>query len=305
MAIKHSFIDAGCCGHYSLYGHDANSAQARTMGNALKVPVAITPLQRHELRNAFRLALFRQVMTLERCQAVLDEVEVDTKTGELLETPVSWAEVYAEAEALSAAHTKTLGTRGFEYKGKHKDLAAAYDQLLRYRNALENPPLLVVCGLDPAKRSQLGAHFTGREDIELVVDAVIMTVLRREWNECTGVIHNLLTTGRKTPAAAAAPAQPMNAAATKKARGEAGSILHRFLDRLQRVRILDPACGSGNFLYVALLRLKDLEKEVILVALTCAATGLKRPAPISPPAKASVPDYWQRKPYVAARTVMF
>ena len=119
-------------------------------------------------------------------------------------------------------------------------------------------------GLDPAKRSQLGAHFTGREDIELVVDAVIMTVLRREWNECAGVIHNLLTTGRKTPAAAAAPAQPMNAAAMKKARGESGSILHRFLDRLQRVRILDPACGSGNFLYVALLRLKDLEKEAIL-----------------------------------------
>jgi len=50
----------------------------------------------------------------------------------------------------------------------------------------------------------------------------------------------------------------------KKARGEAGSILHRFLTRLQHVKILDPACGSGNFLYVALLRLKDLEKEAIL-----------------------------------------
>jgi hypothetical protein len=119
-------------------------------------------------------------------------------------------------------------------------------------------------GLDPAKRSQLGAHFTGREDIELVVDAVMMTVLRREWNECRATIDNLLATGRKTPAAAAAAAKPMNAAATKKARGEAGSILHRFIDRLQRVRILDPACGSGNFLYVALLRLKDLEKEAIL-----------------------------------------
>ena len=55
---------------YSLYGHDANSAQARTMGNSLKAPFAITPLQRHELRNAFRLALFRGVMTLDRCQAV-------------------------------------------------------------------------------------------------------------------------------------------------------------------------------------------------------------------------------------------
>ena len=99
---------------YSLYGHDANSAQARPMGKALKVPLAFTPLQRHELRNAFRLAVFRKVMTPERCEAVLAEIEADTKTGVLPETPVSWAEVYAEAEALSVAHTKSLGTRGFD-----------------------------------------------------------------------------------------------------------------------------------------------------------------------------------------------
>ena len=127
-------------------------------------------------------------------------------------------------------------------------------------------------GLDPAKRAQLGAHFTSREDIELVVDAVIMTVLRREWEECRQTLNNLLTTGRKAPAcpepsrraAATTPEKTLSAATMKKARGEAGSILHGFLDRLQHVRILDPACGSGNFLYVALLRLKDLEKEAIL-----------------------------------------
>jgi hypothetical protein len=99
---------------YSLYGHDANSAQARTMGSALKVPLALTPLQRHELRNAFRLAVFRKVMTLERCEAVLADIEADTKTGVLVETPVSWAEVFTVAEALSAAHSRTLGTRGFD-----------------------------------------------------------------------------------------------------------------------------------------------------------------------------------------------
>ncbi len=119
-------------------------------------------------------------------------------------------------------------------------------------------------GLDPAKRSQLGAHFTSRSDIELVVDAVIMTVLRREWVESRDIINTLLTTGRKTPTTSKTLAKTLNAAVTKKAKGEAGNILLRFLDRLQHVRILDPACGSGNFLYVALLRLKDLEKEVIL-----------------------------------------
>ncbi|NLE67749.1 MAG: class I SAM-dependent DNA methyltransferase, partial [Lentisphaerae bacterium] len=118
-------------------------------------------------------------------------------------------------------------------------------------------------GLDPAKRSQLGAHFTSKEDIELVIDAVVLAPLRREWAETKAIIECLLTTGRKK-AAARAPAKPLSAAALRKARGEAGSILHGFLDGLNRVKILDPACGSGNFLYVALLRLKDLEKEAIL-----------------------------------------
>ncbi len=119
-------------------------------------------------------------------------------------------------------------------------------------------------GLDPAKRSQLGAHFTSRTDIELVVDAVIMTVLRREWDEARQIINALLTTGRKTVSDSKTPLKPLNAAAMKKAKGEAGTILLRFLDSLQHIRVLDPACGSGNFLYVALLRLKDLEKEAIL-----------------------------------------
>ncbi len=42
------------------------------------------------------------------------------------------------------------------------------------------------------------------------------------------------------------------------------SIVHRFLVRLHNVAVLDPACGSGNFLYVSLQKLKDLEKEAIL-----------------------------------------
>jgi hypothetical protein len=119
-------------------------------------------------------------------------------------------------------------------------------------------------GLDPAKRSQLGAHFTGMADIELVVGAVVMAPLRREWEETRDIITTLLTTGRKKPADANTLAKPLGAAAHKKARGEAASILHQFLTRLHVVKILDPACGSGNFLYVALLRLKDLEKETIL-----------------------------------------
>jgi len=118
-------------------------------------------------------------------------------------------------------------------------------------------------GLDPAKRSQLGAHFTSREDIELVVDAVVMTPLRREWDETRAIIENLLTTGRKRPVAGAKAKAPTGPA-LKKARNQASAILHNYLVELQGMKVLDPACGSGNFLYVALLRLKDIEKEVIL-----------------------------------------
>ena len=99
---------------FSLYGNDANSPQAREMGGALKAPLVFTPLHRHELRNAFRLAVFRKVMTVECCQTVLAEIEADTKAGVLVDTPVSWVEVYSEAEALSAAHTEKLGVRGFD-----------------------------------------------------------------------------------------------------------------------------------------------------------------------------------------------
>jgi len=99
---------------FSLYGNDVNSPQARSIGNTLEAPLAFTPLHRHELRNAFRLAVFRRVMTTELCRVVLAELESDIKIGALVGTPVAWAEVYAGAEALSAAHTATLGTRGFD-----------------------------------------------------------------------------------------------------------------------------------------------------------------------------------------------
>ncbi|NCA83459.1 MAG: class I SAM-dependent DNA methyltransferase [Opitutae bacterium] len=129
-------------------------------------------------------------------------------------------------------------------------------------------------GLDPAKRSQLGAHFTGKEDIDVLVDAVVMQPLRREWDETKQIVEALLTTGKKGRAAwpkppedgrRVEPTRPtLTLAAKKKAMGEAEVLIQRFLTRLQSVKVLDPACGSGNFLYVTLQKLKDLEKSVIL-----------------------------------------
>lgn len=126
-------------------------------------------------------------------------------------------------------------------------------------------------GLDPTKRSQLGAHYTSRDDIELLIDPVVMAPLRREWAETKAIVEALLTTGSKKPGTVSN--KNLAPAALRKARGEADRIIHRFLERLQRVTVLDPACGSGNFLYVTLQKLKDLEKEVIVHGLECGFTG--------------------------------
>ncbi len=125
-------------------------------------------------------------------------------------------------------------------------------------------------GLDPSKRSQLGAHFTSKDDIEILVDAVVMQPLRLEWAETQQVVERLLATGRKsrkTGGSDQGPAKTLSPALARKARGEAGSLIHQFLVRLQNVKVLDPACGSGNFLYVTLQKLKDLEKETILYSM--------------------------------------
>jgi type II restriction/modification system DNA methylase subunit YeeA len=110
--------------------------------------------------------------------------------------------------------------------------------------------------LDPAKRSQLGAHYTSRDDIETIVDPVVMAPLLREWDGVRGEVDALVTPGHKKTDATKADAK-----------------IQSFLHRLQHVTVLDPACGSGNFLYVVLQKLKNLEKQVILYAMDRGFSG--------------------------------
>jgi len=121
-------------------------------------------------------------------------------------------------------------------------------------------------GLDPDKRSQLGAHYTDRDKIMQIVGPVIVEPLLAEWAEARARIEAALERARKTK---------VKATATK-AEGEARAIFSAYLERLVNFRVLDPACGSGNFLYLALLALKDLEHRVNLEA---EALGLQRELP--------------------------
>ena len=54
--------------------------------------------------------------------------------------------------------------------------------------------------LDASKRSQLGAHYTGADDIELVVEPVVMAPLRREWETAQQEVNRLISDGDETAA---------------------------------------------------------------------------------------------------------
>ncbi|MBP1468962.1 class I SAM-dependent DNA methyltransferase, partial [Candidatus Chloroploca sp. M-50] len=119
--------------------------------------------------------------------------------------------------------------------------------------------------LDPAKRSQLGAHYTSRDDIMLIVEPVLMAPLRRRWAEVEAMARELA--GQRDAA---------SGAKRNRLENELIRLLMAFAGELSRVRVLDPACGSGNFLYVALKQLLDLEKQVINLG---ADLGLTRMLP--------------------------
>jgi hypothetical protein len=111
-------------------------------------------------------------------------------------------------------------------------------------------------GLDPDKRSQLGAHYTDRDKIMMLVEPVIRCPLQAEWDTIKTQIAEQMEKAKKA-----------KAASTKTRAWNAAEALHnRFLERLKQVCVLDPACGSGNFLYLSILALKDLEHKVNLDA---------------------------------------
>jgi hypothetical protein len=150
--------------------------------------------------------------------------------------------------------------------------------------------------LDAAKRSMIGAHYTSTEDILLLVEPVVMDPLRRRWDSVkSSVLAALAEESTEFSANGAATSQPgakpqestsekdgglkarskISAKATAKRPATPALILNRpaltllqdWATELSSVRILDPACGSGNFLYVALKRLLDLWHETRIFAI--------------------------------------
>ncbi|MBZ5653621.1 MAG: N-6 DNA methylase, partial [Acidobacteriia bacterium] len=109
-------------------------------------------------------------------------------------------------------------------------------------------------GLDPAMRAQLGANYTDPGTIGKIIDPVIVWPLAAEWEIAKAIMAEAMSkyaAGGKGSQAAYKTAQ---------------ETFLRFIERLKKFRVLDPACGSGNFLYLALRALKDLEHRANLDA---------------------------------------
>lgn len=115
--------------------------------------------------------------------------------------------------------------------------------------------------LDPQKRAQIGAHYTDAEKIRKIIEPVILRPLRAEWGEARSAIVALLDKKVKPPLRKQKPTSKKRPVRMrpKEAAEERRSA---FLERLKNIKILDPACGSGNFLYLALQGVKDIEHQV-------------------------------------------
>lgn len=99
--------------------------------------------------------------------------------------------------------------------------------------------------LTDAERSKLGAHYTPRPYVQRLVNATIADVLTPEWHETRDRARALEAKGKHKKAV---------------------RVLADFHNRLTAQRVLDPACGTGNFLYVAMEFLLQLEGEVLELA---------------------------------------
>ena len=101
---------------------------------------------------------------------------------------------------------------------------------------------LVEQALEPSERRKLGAHYTPRSYVERLVEVTVMEPLRADWN--AALVKAGDARERHEPA-------------------EAVAAVRAFHHQLCTTRVLDPACGTGNFLYVSLELMKRLEGEVL------------------------------------------
>jgi hypothetical protein len=106
--------------------------------------------------------------------------------------------------------------------------------------------------LDPKERHRLGAHYTPRAYVERLVKPTIEEPLRADWDVVQAHARQLVVQAQDKPEKA-----------QKTAANAAIDEVRAFHQKLVEIKVLDPACGTGNFLYVTLDVFKRLESEVL------------------------------------------
>ena len=104
---------------------------------------------------------------------------------------------------------------------------------------------LLVRALDPEERHRLGAEYTPRAYIERLVEPTVVEPIRERWTAVQGAMLQLEQSGKKKDITAAV------------------KQLRDFHEWMRGLSFLDPACGSGNFLYVTMIAVKRIEQEVL------------------------------------------
>ncbi|MDP2829423.1 MAG: hypothetical protein Q8O37_12555 [Sulfuricellaceae bacterium] len=117
-------------------------------------------------------------------------------------------------------------------------------------------------GLDPAARAPLGAHYTDTATIAKLITPLITEPLLAEWEIVKAVISKQSPLSTAPSPFGGGLGRGSAVGNSKKSR----ATWQGFLLRLNQFKVLDPACGSGNFLYLALKALRDVEKQVSLEA---------------------------------------
>lgn len=144
----------------------------------------------------------------------------------------------------------TLFERGLD-PAKRKEMANLFDAAAakaprvgisnRSGRSTKETTLPLRGGANAARRSLgkgVGIHYTDSTTIMKIVEPVVLRPLAREWDEVKAAISTL------------------------KAKTAKDQRYLKFRERLGKFRVLDPACGSGNFLYLALRHLKDFDRRV-------------------------------------------
>lgn len=192
-----------------------------------------------------------------------------------------WAEMDRGGFSVTLAE-KVLRFNGKLFKGEDKDgyslllTPEQIDQLIQAArmNWREVEPAifgtLLERALDPNERHALGAHYTPRSYVERLVLPTVIEPLRAEWADVQAAALTLAREATEMQARAPAVTTKKDQASRRRYDAAVDAVweaarqqVKAFLHRLCTLRVLDPACGSANFLYVTLEHLKRLEGEVI------------------------------------------